>query len=56
MNAWWIGTPRQPTAPPLRLATDLEIDRLEVYDGDTPFVVSLGDNGAVIIWVLEEQS
>ena len=54
--AWWIGTPRPPTAPPLRLATDLEIDRLEVYDGDTPFVVSIGDSGAVIIWVLEERS
>jgi len=53
---WRLGVPASVAAPPLQLATDLEIERLEVYDDATPFVVSVGDSGAVIVWVLHDQS
>jgi hypothetical protein len=53
---WRLGVPASVAAPPLQLATDLEIERLEVYDDATPFVVSVGNSGAVIVWVLQDQS
>lgn len=40
---------------PMQLATNVDIDQLEVYDGRTPFVfTSGGENGFEVIWVLGE--
>jgi hypothetical protein len=55
---WRLATP--PAAAPwqLTLATDTQIDALEVSDGATSFVVSSGPSDArfEVIWVLEDQS
>lgn len=48
-----LAMPRSTTTSgaPIRLASDVEIHELEVSDG-TPFVVSVGSNGAEVVWVL----
>ncbi len=48
-----LALPRSTTdsTSPIRLATNVEIHELEVSDG-TPFVVSVGSNGAEVVWVL----
>ncbi len=40
----------------LQLGHDVQIDNLEVADGLTAFVLSTGDNGIDVIWVLEDES
>ncbi len=41
---------------PMRLATDVQIDQLEVSEGSTPFIISDGAEHPVqIIWVLEDK-
>jgi len=52
----WTVQPGSSEEWPLRLATSVEIDDLEVADGATSFVVSTGgDSGVQVIWVLDEQ-
>lgn len=54
---WRLGAvmPKRPW--PLQMATEVEINELEVYDGATSFVVSTGGkDGFEIIWVLEGES
>lgn len=48
-----LAVPRSMTTSgaPIRLASEVEIHELEVWDG-TPFVVSVGSNGAEVVWVL----
>ena len=42
---------------PMQLASNVEISDIEVSEGATPFVVSIGeDSGSKIIWVLEDQT
>jgi len=54
---WRAGSPRPREEWPMQLATDVEINALEVSDGATPFVISDGGEHAVqIIWVVEDQS
>lgn len=53
----WPTSPAATEPWTLKLATQVEIQELEVYDGAMPFVVSAGgDHGAEIIWVLEPES
>lgn len=51
--AVWIPRPTAESSSdePIRLASSVEIHSLEVSDG-TPFVVSVGNGGAEVIWVL----
>lgn len=58
LAAWQVAQPPLVEPWPLRLATDTEIQSLEVYGDATPFVVSAGQNGSAIkvIWMLAEQS
>jgi hypothetical protein len=51
----WTVQPGSSDEWPLRLATSVEIDDLEVPAGATSFVVSIGDSGVQVIWVLDEQ-
>lgn len=54
---WRLGTAMPERPWPLQLATEVEINELEVYDGATSFVVSTGGEGGFdIIWVLEDES
>ena len=48
-----FALPRQTAdaVTPIRIASDVEIHELEVSDG-TPFVISVGSNGAEVVWVL----
>jgi hypothetical protein len=58
LAAWRVAQPPIVEPWPLQLATDTEIQSLEVYGDATPFVVSAGQNGSAIkvIWMLAEQS
>jgi hypothetical protein len=55
--AWtWTARPSASDEWPLRLATNVEIDDLEVPEGATSFVVETGgESGIQVIWVLEDQ-
>lgn len=56
--SWWgSALPAGPQPWPMKLATEVEINELEVYGNATAFVVSAGgESGVGIIWVLEEES
>jgi hypothetical protein len=42
---------------PMQLATEVEINEIEVYDGATPFVISTDDgSGLNVIWFLQDES
>ena len=52
----WTVQPAASEEWPMRLATSVEIDDLEVPEGATSFVISTGgDSGVQVIWVLDEQ-
>ncbi len=53
----WRSAPAPTTAPwPLQLATDVEIQSLEVYGDATPMIVSTGGTDSIdVIWVLEDE-
>jgi hypothetical protein len=52
----WTVQPAESEEWPMRLATSVEIDDLEVPEGMTSFVISTGgENGVQIIWVLEDR-
>jgi hypothetical protein len=54
---WRVSTAAPIKPWPMQLASDVEINQLEVNDGMTPFVVSTGGDGGVqVIWVLPDQS
>ena len=58
VGVWRISPPRTTPPPwPMQLASNVEIDELEVYDNSTAFVVTTGgDHGIDVIWVLEDGS
>jgi hypothetical protein len=52
----WSAQPAERDEWPMRLATSVEIDNLEVPEGATSFVVSTGGQHSIqVIWVLEDQ-
>jgi hypothetical protein len=55
VGVWRATAPAPAPAPwPMQLASDVEIDELEVYGDATAFVVYTGgDEGIDVIWVLE---
>jgi hypothetical protein len=56
LTVFWTLKPAAPEEWPLQLATNVEIDQLEVPEGATSFVISTGgENGIDVIWVLEDQ-
>lgn len=54
---WKHGHPPTDAPWPMQLATNVEIDQLEVGEGTTPLVLALGgDNGPEVIWLLPDES
>lgn len=57
---WRLGAPSESTTTdfwPILLATDADIQQVEVYDGDTSFIFATGGNNSVqVIWVLPQES
>jgi hypothetical protein len=56
LTVFWTLRPSAPEAWPLQLATNVEINELEVSEDATTFVFATGArNDVQVIWVLEDQ-
>ncbi len=53
---WQYNVPAAPDAWPLQLATNARIDELEVSEGESSFVISIGGDGGEVIWILPDQT
>lgn len=50
--SWWL----MEVDPAMRPARNLQVNGLEVFGGETAFVVSVDDEGFQVIWVLDENA
>lgn len=54
-TAWWLQTPTTASDPwPVTLATNVEIEQVESFGDTMPLVMSVGDEGMPVIWVVED--
>lgn len=56
LSVMWRTTSPAADAWPMQLATDVEIDSLEVPDGMTSLIVAGSDNSYKLIWILPDES
>jgi hypothetical protein len=53
---WQYDAPAATDPWPLQLATNARIDELEVSEGESSFVISIGSDGGEVIWILPDRT